>query len=265
MSDGSGTGAKVALVTGASAGLGAAITRRLAGGGWRVVAVARRMERLRALADELGEAVLPLALDLEQGAAVTAALGELPAGHRDVDLLVNNAGLAIGMEPVQEGRPDEWDRVVDVNCRALIRCTRALLPGMVARRRGHVINLGSVAATYPYAGGAVYGASKAFVRQFSLDLRSDLHGTGVRVTCIEPGMVGGTEFSDVRFRGDAERAAGVYAGMQALTPDDIAETVWWTASLPAHVNVNVLELMPADQSFAGFQVHRAAVNAPPES
>lgn len=250
------TDARTALVTGATAGFGAAIARKLAGDGWRVVAVGRRAERLETLAAE-APGVLPLPLDLADAGALEAGLAGLPESHRAVELLINNAGLSLGMEPVQAGDPEDWDRVLDVNCRALIRCTRALLPGMVERGRGHVINLGSVAATYPYAGGAVYGASKAFVHQFSLDLRADLHGTGVRVTCIEPGMCR-TEFSEVRFRGDTEKAEAVYAGMTPLSAEDVADAVVWTATLPAHVNVNVLELMPTDQSFAGFAVHRAS-------
>jgi 3-hydroxy acid dehydrogenase/malonic semialdehyde reductase len=246
----------VAVVTGASAGIGEAVVRRFARGGWRVVATARRADRLEALRAELGDGVLPLELDLADAEAIGPALTGLPEEFGAPDLLVNNAGLALGMEPAHAGDPDEWDRVVDVNCRALVRCTRALLPAMVERGRGQVINLGSVAGTYPYPGGAIYGGTKAFVRQFSLDLRADLHGTGVRVSVIEPGMVAGTEFSEVRFRGDADKAAGVYSGMTALSAEDIAEAVWWTATLPPHVNINVLELMPTDQSFAGFQVHR---------
>ena len=246
----------VVLVTGASAGFGEAFVRRFVREGARVVATARRADRLQALAAELGDAVLPLQLDLQDGEAIASAVAALPPSHAEVDVLVNNAGLALGLDPVHAGDPDEWDTVIDTNCRGLARMTRALLPGMIARRRGHVINIGSVAATYPYAGGAIYGATKAFVRQFSLDLRSDLHGTGVRVTCIEPGLVGGTEFSQVRFRGDTDRAASVYAGVEALGPDDIAEAVWWTASLPPHVNINLLEVMPVAQSFAGFQIAR---------
>jgi 3-hydroxy acid dehydrogenase/malonic semialdehyde reductase len=174
-----------------------------------------------------------------------------------VDCLVNDAGLALGLAPAQAADLSDWERMIDTNCKGLVYVTRALLPGMVARRRGHVVNMGSVAATYPYPGGNVYGATKAFVHQFSLNLRSDLHGTGVRVTCIEPGMCGGTEFSEVRFGGDKTKAAGVYAGMQPLTPDDVAEAVAWATSLPAHFNVNTIELMPVAQSFAAFQVARA--------
>ena len=247
----------VVVVTGASAGFGAAIVRRFAREGARVVATARRLDRLQALADELGERVLPLELDLRDADALSARLSGLPSEFAEVDLLVNNAGLAIGLEPVHAGDPADWDQVIDTNCRGLVRITRALLPAMVERGRGHVVNIGSVAASYPYPGGAIYGASKAFVHQFSLDLRSDLHGTGVRVSCIEQGLCAGTEFSQVRFRGDLERAAAVYAGVEALSADDIAETVWWTATLPPHVNINLLEVMPVAQGFAGFQVARS--------
>ncbi|HEX8662336.1 MAG TPA: SDR family oxidoreductase [Brevundimonas sp.] len=248
----------VVFITGASAGFGVAFARRFAGEGWKVVATARRTDRLQALADEIGPALLPLELDVQDREAVYTAFDRLPEGHREVDVLINNAGLALGLEPAQRAAPDDWDQMIDTNIRGLVHCTRAALPGMVDRRRGHVINIGSVAANYPYPGGNVYGGSKAFVRQFSLNLRSELHGTGVRVTCIEPGMVAGTEFSPVRFRGDLERAEGVYRGANALTPEDIAETVWWSASLPPHVNINTLEVMPVTQSWAGFQVHREA-------
>lgn len=247
---------RVAVITGASAGFGAAFVRRFATAGVRVVALARRRDRLEALAAEHPELILPLELDLQDTGAVERTLTSLPASHREVDLLVNNAGLALGLGPAQAADPADWDRMIDTNIRGLVHCTRAVLPGMVERGRGQVINLGSVAADYPYPGGNIYGATKAFVRQFSLNLRSDLHGTGVRVSCIEPGLVGGTEFSEVRFGGDRDRAAAVYAGAEALTPEDIAETVWWTASQPPHVNINIIELMPTAQSAAGFQIFR---------
>jgi 3-hydroxy acid dehydrogenase/malonic semialdehyde reductase len=170
--------------------------------------------------------------------------------------LVNNAGLALGLEGAPEADLENWERMIETNCSGLVYVTRALLPGMVQRRRGHVVNMGSIAGTYPYPGGNVYGATKAFVHQFSLGLRADLHGTGIRVTCIEPGLIGGTEFSEVRFAGDAERAAGVYAGTQPLTPEDIAAAVDWAVSQPEHVNVNVIELMPVVQSFAALPVDR---------
>jgi 3-hydroxy acid dehydrogenase/malonic semialdehyde reductase len=187
---------------------------------------------------------------------VERAVNELPAEFAEIDILVNNAGLALGLGPAQLADLDDWDQMIDTNCKGLAYCTHAVLPGMVRRGIGHIINMGSIAATYPYPGGNVYGGTKAFVRQFTLNLRSDLHGTGVRASCIEPGMVGGTEFSTVRFGGDQEKADAVYQGMEALTADDIAEAVYWATSLPPHVNVNTIELMPVAQSFAPFQVYR---------
>ena len=246
------------FVTGASTGFGAAIARRFAADGARVIASARRTGRLAGLTGDFGPRVLPLELDVRDRAAVSQAVAGLPAEFAEIDILVNNAGLAKGLLPAQQADLDDWDQMIDTNCKGLVYCTRAVLPGMVRRGRGHVINMGSVAGTYPYPGGNAYGGTKAFVHQFSLNLRSDLHGTGVRVTCVEPGMAGGTEFSLVRFDGDADKADAVYAGMQPLTPADIAETVHWVASLPAHVNINTIELMPVAQSFAPFQVHRAA-------
>jgi 3-hydroxy acid dehydrogenase/malonic semialdehyde reductase len=247
---------KIAFVTGASTGFGAAIARRFAAEGAQVIASARRVDKLKALADELGDRVLPLELDVQDRDAVYAAVESLPAEFADIDVLVNNAGLALGLEPAHRADLDEWERMIDTNCRGLVTCTRAILPGMVSRGTGHVINIGSVAGTYPYPGGNVYGATKAFVHQFSLNLRSDLHGTGVRVTCVEPGMVGGTEFSKVRFSGDDSKAEAVYEGLQALTPEDIAESVHWVTAQPPHVNINTIELMPVAQSFGPFQVHR---------
>jgi 3-hydroxy acid dehydrogenase/malonic semialdehyde reductase len=245
----------IVFVTGASSGFGAAVARRFAAEGARVIAAARRADRVRELAGELGPQVLPLILDVRDPAAVAAVVAELPPEFAAVDLLVNNAGLALGLNPAQDADLDEWDQMIDTNCKGLVHCTRAILPGMVARGRGHVINLGSVAGSYPYPGGNVYGGTKAFVHQFSLNLRSDLHGTGVRVTCVEPGMAD-TEFSTVRYSGNAAKADAVYAGMQPLTADDIAESIYWAATLPQHVNVNTIELMPTAQSFAPFQVAR---------
>ena len=244
------------LVTGASAGFGAAIARRFAASGARLVVCARRSDRMAELASEGGDRVHVVELDVRDRAAVERSIAGLPAPFAEIDVVVNNAGLALGLEPAPRASLDDWDEMVDTNCKGLMYVTRAALPGMVARGRGHVINLGSVAGTYPYPGGNVYGASKAFVHQFSLNLRSDLHGTGVRVTCIEPGMASGTEFSDVRFRGDHDRARAVYTGVDALAPDDIAEAVHWVATLPAHVNINILEMMTVAQSFAPFQVQR---------
>ncbi|WP_028938129.1 SDR family oxidoreductase [Pseudonocardia spinosispora] len=245
------------FVTGASSGFGAAIARRFVAEGARVVAAARRGEALAALVDDLGEQVHPLELDVRDQAGIERAVAGLPAAFAEIDILVNNAGLAKGLEPAQRALVEDWEQMVDTNCKGLMYCTRALLPGMVSRGRGHVVNMGSTASTYPYPGGNVYGATKAFVHQFSLNLRSDLHGTGVRVSCIEPGMCGGTEFSAVRFGGDEAKAAAVYDGMQPLTATDIAEAVYWTTALPSHMNVNVMELMPVAQSFAPFQVSRS--------
>ena len=246
----------IVFVTGASSGFGAAVTRRFAAAGARVVAAARRADRLKDLAAELGPRLLPVTLDVRDRTAVNDTVAALPPDFAAVDVLVNNAGLALGLGPAQEADLDEWDQMIDTNCKGLVYCTRAILPGMVARRRGHVINLGSVAGTYPYPGGNVYAGTKAFVHQFSLDLRSDVHGTGVRVTSVEPGMAD-TEFSTVRFSGDKSKADAVYAGMQPMTADDIAEAIYWAAAMPQHVNVNVIELMATAQSFAPFQVARA--------
>ncbi|MEU4254410.1 SDR family oxidoreductase [Amycolatopsis sp. NPDC026612] len=244
------------FVTGASAGFGDAIARRFVAEGARVIAVARRADKLEKLAGELGDAVLPVQLDVSDPEAVKDAADNLPEGWQQVDVLVNNAGLAKGLEPAQRAELDDWDQMIATNVRGLVHVTRALLPGMVQRGRGHVINIGSIAGTYPYPGGNVYGATKAFVHQFSLNLRSDLHGTGVRVTNVEPGMVGGTDFSKVRFDGDQDKADKVYEGTTPLTAEDVAESVHWAASRPEHVNINVIELMPVVQSFSALQIYR---------
>jgi serine 3-dehydrogenase len=244
---------KTILITGATAGFGEAAARKFVAGGWRVIGTGRRAERLRALQDELGDVFLPLEIDMRDIATVES-LAKLAAPWNDVDLLLNNAGLAPPTDPL----PDtEWQRIEDViatNVTGLVALTRALLPKLV-ERKGAIINLSSVAATYPYKGGAVYGGTKAFVSQFSLDLRSDLHGSGVRVTSIEPGMAE-TEFTIVRTGGDKEASDKLYAGMNPMTAEDIAETIWWVATLPPHLNINAVELMPVSQSFAGFVVHR---------
>ncbi|GAC1394236.1 MAG: bifunctional NADP-dependent 3-hydroxy acid dehydrogenase/3-hydroxypropionate dehydrogenase YdfG [Polyangiales bacterium] len=247
----------VVFVTGASAGIGAAIARRFARDGARLVLTARRLEPLRALAAELGVPAHVAVMDVRDRHAVDAVVAALPAQFADVSIVVNNAGLALGVDPAQQADPADWDVVVDTNCKGVLHVTRALLPGMVARDRGHVIMLGSVAGLYPYPGGNVYGATKAFVMNFALNLRADLLGTRVRVTDVEPGMVAGTEFTTVRLRGDEEKARATYRGFEPLGPGDIAEAVHWCASQPPHVNVNRVELMPVMQSFAGFAVKRA--------
>ena len=246
------------LVTGATSGFGAEIARRFARGGHRLIVTGRRQERLDALERELAGAIgLALPLDVRDQGAIARAIAGLPSELTAIDLLVNNAGLARGLEPAQRASLDDWNEMVDTNVKGLMAMTRAVLPGMVARDRGHVVNIGSTAGRWPYPGANVYGATKAFVDQFSLNLRSDLLGTKVRVTVIDPGMVGGTEFSNVRFHGDDARAAQVYEKAEPLLPEDVAEAVHWVATLPPRVNVNSLELMPVGQAFAGLSVSRS--------
>lgn len=249
--------ALTAFITGASSGFGEAIARRFVRDGHRVVAAARRVDRLQKLRDELGDAVLPFALDVTDKDAVGALPGSLPAGWRDVDVLVNNAGLARGTAPVPGEALDDWDTMIETNVTGMVRMTHALAAGMLERGRGHIVNLGSTAATYPYPGGNVYGASKAFVWQFTRNLKADLIGTNVRVTDIAPGLVGGTEFSTVRMGGDAAKAAAVYAGTAPLTAQDVAEAVSWVVNLPGHVNINRVEMMPTCQAPAALAVKRS--------
>jgi serine 3-dehydrogenase len=244
---------KTILITGATAGFGEAAARKFVSGGWNAIGTGRRGERLRRLQEELGDAFLPLELDMRDFAAVDR-LAELSPPWGEIDLLLNNAGLAPPTDPLSE---TDWERiedVIDTNITGLVALTRALLPGLI-ERKGQIINLSSVAATYPYKGGAVYAGTKAFVRQFSLDLRSDLAGTGVRVTSVEPGMAE-TEFTIVRTGGDKEASDKLYAGMDPMTSQDLAELFWWLATLPPHLNVNTVELMPVSQSFAGFTIDR---------
>ena len=247
----------LALVTGATSGFGEAIARRLYADGGRVIAIGRRRDRLDALAGSLGERVLALPLDVTDTAAVAALPATLPAEWREIDVLVNNAGLALGIKPAFETELVDWDRMVATNVTGLMHLTHAILPGMVARDRGHVVNIGSVAGAYPYPGGNVYGATKAFVRQFTLNLRADLVGTNVHATDIEPGLVGGSEFSQVRL-GDEAKARKVYEGTDPLVPADIADTVAWIISRPARVNINLIELMPTCQAFGPFAIKRTA-------
>jgi len=247
---------RTAFITGATSGFGAAAAKRFVASGWRVVATGRREDRLRALVDELGAGnVHPAVFDVRDEAAMRAALAALPEGFRDIDLLVNNAGLAQGTLPAQRADLADWQTMIDTNIRALVVITHALLPTLIARR-GAIVNVSSTAASYPYTGGNVYGGSKAFVSQFSLGLRADLHGTGVRVTALEPGMAE-TEFTLVRTHGDQAASDALYKGAQPMTAEDIAETIHWIATLPPHLNINRLEMMPTSQSFAGFQIARA--------
>jgi NADP-dependent 3-hydroxy acid dehydrogenase YdfG len=245
------------FITGASAGFGAACARIFAQPGNRLVLAARRIDPLLALKEELeGKAELHLVpLDVRDREAVQGAVEGLPERFREIDVLLNNAGLALGLEPAHRVSLDDWDTMVDTNIKGLMYCTRFILPGMVARNRGHIVNISSTAGAWPYPGGNVYGGSKAFVTQFSRNLRCDLLGTKVRVTCIQPGMAE-TEFSKVRFKGDEEMAAKVYEGTEPLTAEDIAETVQWVVNRPAHVNVNTLEVMSIYQTWAPFAVYR---------
>ncbi|MGN7832873.1 SDR family NAD(P)-dependent oxidoreductase [Pseudoxanthomonas sp. 22568] len=246
---------RTALITGATSGFGAAAVRRFVADGWRVIATGRRADRLQALVDELGgDHVHAAAFDIRDEAAMDAALAALPEAFRGIDLLINNAGLALGTAPAQAASLEDWRTMIATNIGSLVTLTHRLLPALI-ERKGAIINISSIAGTYPYPGGNAYGGTKAFVTQFSLGLRSDLHGTGVRVTSIEPGMAE-TEFTLVRTHGDQGASDKLYAGAAPMTAEDIAETLFWVATLPPHLNINRLELMPVTQSFAGFQVHR---------
>jgi serine 3-dehydrogenase len=246
---------KTVLITGATSGFGAAAVERFAGAGWRVIATGRRAERLQPLVDRFGaDKVHAAAFDVRDEAAMEAALSALPEGFRGIDVLINNAGLALGTAPAQNASLQDWRTMIDTNITALVTLTHHLLPGLI-ERKGAIINMSSVAASYPYPGGNTYGGSKAFVKQFSLGLRSDLHGTGVRVTSIEPGMAE-TEFTLVRTHGDQAASDKMYGGANPMTAEDIAEQLYYIATLPPHLNINRLEIMPVTQSFAGFQVDR---------
>lgn len=240
------------LITGVTGGFGAAIARRFAAKGWTLILHGRDENRLHAVIKTLAPApVIPVLFDMRDKDAMDQALSPLPV----IDVLVNNAGLALGLEPAQRAELADWDEMIATNISGLVHITHKILPQMVARKSGHIINIGSVAGTYPYAGGNVYGATKAFVHQFSLNLRADLHGMNIRVTALEPGLAE-TGFSRTRFKGDHAKADAVYADTRPLTGDDIAEAVFWTATLPAHININTMEIMPTDQAFAGFAIHR---------
>jgi serine 3-dehydrogenase (NADP+) len=242
-----------ALITGATSGFGEAAARAFVGAGWQVIGTGRRAERIEALGAELGDAFLGLVFDIRDEAARDAALDGLPGEFQAIDLLVNNAGLALGLEPAHQASLSNWKTMIDTNVTALVSITHKLLPGLVARK-GAIVNLSSVAATYPYPGGNVYAATKAFVRQLSLDLRADLHGTGVRVTSIEPGMAE-TEFTLVR-TGSQATSDKLYGGVNPMTSEDIANTILWVATLPPHLNINSVEMMPVNQSWQPFAIHR---------
>ena len=248
---------KTAMITGATAGFGAAAVRRFADAGWRVIATGRRADRLKKLVEEFGtDKVFTLAFDMRKPAAIEAALATLPESFRNIDLLINNAGLALGTAPAQKADLEQWNQMIETNVTGLVTITHKLLATLIAQK-GAIINISSVAASYPYPGGNVYGGTKAFVAQFSLGLRSDLHGTGVRVTSVEPGMAE-TEFTLVRTSGNQTASDNLYKGANPMTAENVAETLFWIATLPPHMNINRIELMPVNQSFSPFQIHRDA-------
>lgn len=247
------------LITGASSGFGEAMARKFVRHGHRVIAAARRTDRLASLHAELGDDLLPVTLDVTDKASIARALSGLSEGWKSIDVLINNAGLALGTEPAQVASLDEWETMIETNNKGLVAMTRAVLPDMVARKSGLIINIGSVAGLTAYPGGNVYGATKAFVYQFTRNLCADLAGTGVRASTIAPGLCGGTEFSNVRYRGDDEAAAKVYEGSEPLTAEDVAESAYWIATLPPHVTIVSMEMLPNCQGYAGFNVKRDLV------
>lgn len=251
------------LITGASAGFGAAMCRSFVQAGYHVIGAARRTENLAALQQELGNQFYPLTMDVSDKTSVHNALSQLqtaPTPFQNLDCLINNAGLALGLDAAHQADFQDWETMIATNIIGLTYLTRLVLPKMVQQGQGYIINIGSIAGTYPYPGGNVYGASKAFVRQFSLNLRADLQGTGIRVSNVEPGLCGGSEFSHVRFKGDTERANALYQGSNAIQPEDIAQTVLWLYQTPAHMNVNSIEIMPTSQSFGALPVTRCTTD-----
>ena len=246
---------RTVMITGATSGFGEACARKFASAGDKLVLFARRMDRLEKLKQALAVPVHMVKLDVRDRPSVERTLAGLPPQFSEVDILLNNAGLSLGLEPAYQAELDDWETMVNTNIKGLMYFTRLVLPGMVERNRGHIFNISSVAASYPYPGGNVYGATKAFVKQLSLNLKADLLGTAVRVTDIEPGLAQ-TEFSLVRFKGDVEKAEGVYKGTKPISPGDIAEIIFWVSNLPAHVNINLLEVMPVCQAFGFFSIDR---------
>jgi 3-hydroxy acid dehydrogenase/malonic semialdehyde reductase len=247
---------KVIFITGATSGFGAAMTRKFVSDNHFVIAVGRREERLEKLKNDCGPRLFIAAVDVRNKPEVDSALKRLPKEFSQIDVLINNAGLALGLSPAQKADIKDWNEMVDTNIKGLLNCTNAILPQMVERNHGHIVNIGSVAGEFPYPGGNVYGATKAFVHQFSLNLRADLLGTSVRITNIEPGLAGDTEFSLTRFKGDEKKARALYAGTKSITSEDIAATVSWVISRPAHLNINVISMMPTCQAFAPLAIHR---------
>lgn len=245
------------LITGATSGFGEACAKLFAGLGAKLILTGRRRERLEKLKQELGENIFIVNQDIRERTSATNLLAHLPEEYKNITVLVNNAGLALGLEPANKCSMDDWEQMVDTNIKGLLYFTHAILEGMVGRNHGHIINLGSIAGNWPYPGGNVYAATKAFVRHFSLNLRADLLGTNIRVTNIEPGMAE-TEFSNVRFKGDNDKADSVYKGVKPIIAEDIADTILWCINRPAHININTIEIMPVAQAFSPFAVSREA-------
>lgn len=247
---------KTVLITGASAGFGQAMVAQFIEAGYQVIGAARRLERLQEQQNQFGERFYPLVMDVTSTTSIDQALASLPEAFSRIDILINNAGLALGLDKAYEADFKDWETMIMTNVMGVTYLTRQVLPQMVERQSGHIIMIGSTAGNYPYPGGNVYGATKAFVKQFSLNLRADLAGTKVRVTNVEPGLCGGTEFSTVRFKGDQDRADKLYEGAHSLQPEDIAQTVLFITQQPEHVNINRIEIMPTSQSFGPHPVAR---------
>jgi len=245
------------FITGTTSGFGLECARKFGKNGWKVISVGRREDRLKRLEEELSPhtSIYSICMDIREKDRVFKEIGSLPEEFKDIDVLINNAGLSLGLGKAHECDISDWDIMIDTNIKGLIYCTRAILPGMVKRNRGTIINLGSIASRWPYMGGNVYGATKAFVRQFSRNLRADLLGTDIRVCCVEPGLAE-TEFSIVRFKGDRERAKKVYEGTRPLEAKDIAEIIYWISTLPSHININAIEIMPVCQAWSTLKIHR---------
>jgi len=243
------------FITGATSGFGEACARKLHGSGAKLILSGRREDRLKKLQKELGSNVHTINFDVRDKNSVFEVIDNLPKKYSNITVLVNNAGLALGLSPAHKASLEEWEVMIDTNNKGLVYMTRAILPGMVERNRGYIINIGSIAGNYPYPGGNVYGATKSFVRQFSLNLRADLLGTNIRITNIEPGLAE-TEFSVIRFGGNKKKARQVYKGTEPLLAKDIAEAIFWSITRPPHVNINFMEIMPTCQAFGPFPVHR---------
>jgi 3-hydroxy acid dehydrogenase/malonic semialdehyde reductase len=246
----------IVVITGASSGIGAATARRFGKENVKLVLLARRGDRLKQLQKEIAAPSLTYEVDVTDSDLVANTIAHIEEKEGPIEILVNNAGGAFGLDLAHKAHLNDWDACVDVNIKGLLYCTHAVLPHLVERNKGHIVNIGSIAGTYSYPGGNVYGACKAFVHQFSLNLKADLLGTKVRVTCIEPGLLGATEFSTVRFKGDEKRAKAVYENTRPLLPEDVAETIFFCTSVPPHVNINVLEVMPVAQASSSLSVHR---------